>query len=115
MTPHPCHGPGWTRIPGSTVERYVEALPYLARRATRFGGARRRREALYRSDFTGAHYHADFVDTVFASRPRDGAFAWTELDRRDDGLRGPVRTVELSWTSPTRGPGRVLLHEVTLL
>jgi hypothetical protein len=115
MTPHPCHGPGWARIPGSTVEAYVRALSYQARRATRYGGARRTGEALYRSEATGAHYRAGFVDTVFQSRPRDGSFAWAELDRRDDGLRGPVRTIEMTWTSPTRGPGRVLLHEVNLL
>lgn len=33
MTPHPCHGPGWTRLPGPAVERYVRGLSYQERRA----------------------------------------------------------------------------------
>jgi hypothetical protein len=117
VTAHPCSGPGWTRIPGGAVESYVLTLPYQERRTTRFGGIRQTGKPLYRSEATGAHYRAEFVDAVFQSRPRgSGAtFKATELERRDEGLREPVRAIELTWTSPERGPGRVLLHEVSLL
>jgi len=115
VTAHPCHGPGWTRIPAAAVESYVRAMPYQDRRRSRFGGPRREGEALYRSEATGAHYRAGFVDAVFQARPRGVDATFQEVERRDEGLRGPVHTLVLAWAGAGRGPGRVLLHEVCLL
>ena len=112
---HPCSGIGWARIPGAQVEGYVRGLAYQALRASRFGRPRPRRAALYRSESTGAHYLAASVDRVFVARPRGpgASFAVRELDV--EGLRGPMTALEMTWAAPGRGPGRVLLHEVSLL
>lgn len=111
MTDHPCRGIGWTRIAAAAVEAYVRGLPYQARRASRFGVSRSPRCALYRSESTGAHYRADFVDAVVESHPP----SLTARELEADGSRGPVSVLELSWSSLAGRNGRVRLHEVSLL